>query len=142
MAIPTPQAGADAWSAGITNNTVKYESAVQGTTKDQAALAVAAQANLKANFNAAVDSGLWAARVQARGTAYWKSQTVAKSGNWGNSATYGKANYLTAAQQLYPYESQLQAQVDAMPSGNRAASLARFTTWMDGMIAFKQQYRP
>lgn len=140
MAIPTPQQGADNWSAGVTGNTTKYKDRVANTTKDQAGLAVAQQAALKANFNAAVDSGLWASRVTAKGTPYWKQQTVAKADNWGNSATTGKGNYLAAAQQLYPYEAQLQAQVDAMASGSRAASLARFTTWMDGMIAFKQQY--
>jgi len=142
MAIPTPQQGATNWSAGITGNTTKYKDNVQNTTKDVAQLAVNQKANLKANFNAAVDSGLWENRLLARGTSYWKNQTVAKADNWGNSAQTGQANYLTAAQQLYPYEQQLQSQVDAMPSGSRAASLARFTTWMDGMIAFKQQYRP
>ena len=102
--------------------------------------AVSEQATLKANFNAAVDSGKWAGRVLARGTGYWKSQTVAKADNWGNSATYGMSNYERAAAQLYPAEQQLQAQIDGMAKGTRAASLARFTVWMDGMIAFGQQY--
>lgn len=140
MALPTPSAGADAWSAGISNNTEKYKTRVQATTKDQAQLAVDQQATLKSNFNAAVDSGKWAARVLARGTSYWKTQTVAKVDNWGNSATYGKTNYERAASQLYPAEQQLQAQIDSMPKGTRSASLARFTAWMDGMIAFGQQY--
>jgi hypothetical protein len=138
--IPTPQAGADAWSAGVSGASQKYSDGVQNTTKDQAGLAVAAQGALLSNFTEAVASGRWAAKVMARGTSYWKSTTVAKAANYVTGATAGKGNYLTAAQQLYPYESQLQAQVDAMPSGTRAASLARFTTWMDGMIAFKQQY--
>lgn len=140
--IATPQAGADAWSAGVSGAGAKYTAAVQNTTKDQAGLAVANQAALLANFNAVVSSGEWARRVQARGTAYWKQQTVAKAANYATGATAGKGNYLNAANQLYPYESQLQAQIDAMPSGTRADSLARFTTWMDGMIAFKAQYTP
>jgi len=140
MALPTPSAGADAWAAGISNNTEKYKSRVQGSTKDQAQRAVDQKAALKANFNAAVDSGLWESRVLARGTSYWKSQTVAKADNWGNAAMTGKSNYERAAAQLYPYEAQLQQQIESMPRGSRAASLQRFTTWMDGMIAFKQQY--
>jgi hypothetical protein len=140
MALPTPSVGADAWSAGISDNTAKYKARVQSTTKDQAQLAVDQQAVLKSNFNAAVDSGKWAGRLLARGTGYWKSQTVAKADNWGNSATTGKANYERAAAQLYPFQQQLQTQVDSMPKGSRAASLARFTTWMDGMIAFGQSY--
>jgi hypothetical protein len=142
MAIPTPQAGADAWSAGVAAAQTKFTSGVQNTTKDQAALAVAQQSAALANYTAAITSGEWARRLLARGTSYWKSQTVAKAANYGASANTGKGNYLTAAQQLYPYESNLQAQVDAMPSGTRADSLARFTAWMDGMIAFKQQYTP
>lgn len=140
MALPTPSAGAQAWSDGITGSTQKYKDRVQATTKDQAQLAVDQQAVLKSNFNAAVDSGKWAGRLLARGTGYWKSQTVAKADNWGNSATTGKSNYERAAQQLYPFEQQLQQQVDSMPKGSRAASLQRFTTWMDGMIAFGQNY--
>jgi hypothetical protein len=140
MALPTPTAGAQAWSDGVTNGVTKYKDRVQATTADQAQLAVNQQAVLKSNFNAAVDSGKWAARVLARGTSYWKSQTVAKSDNWGNSATTGKANYERAAAQLYPFEQQLQQQVQGMAKGTRAASLARFTAWMDGMIAFGDSY--
>jgi hypothetical protein len=140
--IPSPQSGADAWSSGVSGAQTKYTSGVQNTNKDQAGLAVANQAALIQNFTNAVNSGEWARRVLARGTGYWKSQTLAKAGNYGSSATTGKNNYLTAAQQLYPYEAQLQGQIDAMPSGTRADSLARFTTWMDGMIAFKNQYTP
>lgn len=138
--VPTPQAGADAWSQGVSGATQKYADRVQNTNKDQAGLAVAAQSALLANFMEAVNSGRWAAKVQARGTQYWKQQTVAKAANYATGAQAGKGNYLQAAQVLYPYEQQLQAQIDAMPSGSRAAALARMTTWMDGMIAFKNQY--
>ncbi len=138
--IPTPQQGADAWAAGVSGASQKYTDAVQNTTKDQAGLAVANQGALLANFTDAVASGRWAAKVMARGTAYWKAQTVAKAANYITGATAGKPNYLQAAQQLYAYESQLQQQIDAMPSGTRAASLQRMTAWFDGMIAFKSTY--
>lgn len=140
MALPTPATGAQSWSDGISNNVQKYKDRVAATTKDQAQLAVNQKAVLKANFNAAVDSGKWEARVLARGTGFWKTQTQAKSDNWGNSATYGKSNYERAAASLYPFETQLQQQVDGMAKGTRAASLARFTAWMDGMIAFGESY--
>jgi hypothetical protein len=140
--IPSPQSGADAWSSGVSSAQTKYVSGVQNTTKDQAGLAVAQQSALIQNFTQAVQSGEWARRVLARGTGYWKQRTVDKAASYGASASTGKGNYLAAAQQLYPYEAQLQQQVDSMPSGTRADSLARFTTWMDGMIAFKQQYTP
>lgn len=140
--IPTPQEGAAAWSQGVSGAQQKYTSAVQNTTADQAGRAVAQQNVMAANFANVVNSGEWARRVQARGTQYWKSQTVAKAGNYGASAQYGQPNYANAAQQLYPYEQQLQSQIDAMPKGTRADSIARFTQWMDGMITFGQQYTP
>jgi len=139
--VPTPQAGADAWSQGVSAGATKWADRIASTNKDQAQLAVAAQGALVANFNDAVNSGRWAQGVTRRGTAYWKSQSALKAGNYGGAAQSGKDNYARAAAQLYPYEAQLQAQVDSMPSGTRAASLARFTTWMDGMIAVKGQFR-
>lgn len=140
--VPTAQAGADAWAAGVSGATQKWSDGIQNTNKDQAGKAVASQGALVANFNEAVNSGRWAANLMAVGTAGWKSASRDKAANYGVAATAGKNRYLAAAQQLYPYEAQLQAQVDSMPSGTRAASLARFTTWMDGMIAFKTSYRP
>ncbi len=139
--IVAPSQGADNWSAGVSGAQTKYVKGVQDTTIDVAGKAVAAQGALLANFTNAVASGLWAARLLSRGTAGWKAATVAKAANYSTGAAAGKGNYLNAANQLYPYEAQLQATVDAMPSGTRADSLARFTTWMDGMIAFKSQYQ-
>src|ERR1700758_2745164 len=110
--IPLPQTGAQAWSAGVAGGQTKYTSGVQNTTKDQAGLAVAQQAKALANYTAALTSGEWARRLQARGTAYWKSQTLAKAGNFGASASYGATNYQNAATQLYPFEQQLQQQID------------------------------
>ena len=115
--IPTAQAGADAWAAGVQNNAAKWAANIQATQKDQAQLAVAKQAELVAAFNASVQSGQWAAAVLRGGTPYWKSQSAAKAGNYTNAATSGKDNYSKAAAQLYPYEAQLAAQIDTMPSG-------------------------
>lgn len=141
-AIPSPQAGADSWGAGVGGAQTKWSTAIQNTTKDPGALAVQQQSALLANFTNAVTSGEWARRVTARGATYWKSRSVAAASTYGASGNLNKDKYLAAAQQLYPYESQLQSQVDGMPKGTRSDSLARFTAWMDGMIAFKQQYQP
>ena len=67
------------WTNSAGRATADYTAGVQNTTKDQAGLAVAAQARLLANFTAAVTNGTWAAGVQRGGTAYWKAQTQAKA---------------------------------------------------------------
>ena|ERR1700758_1149117 len=141
MAIPTPQQGAANWNAGVTANAGKWAQNIQSTQKDQAALAVAQQAALVANFNAAVQSGQWASAVQRGGTAYWKSQSLLKQANYAGAATTGQTNYERAASQLYPYEAQLASQIDTMPSGTAAAAKARVGAWIDGMIAIKGQFR-
>lgn len=139
--IPTPQAGAQAWSAGVAAGQTKYTAGVQNTTKDQAALAVARANAALAAYTAAITSGEWARRLQARGTTYWRSQTLAKASRYGASAQTGATNYQNAASQLYPFEQQLQQQIDAARA-NGATPIQLVQMWMDGMAQFKQQYTP
>lgn len=96
------QQAASNWSSAGARATPNYVAGVQNTTKDQAALAVAQQATLLANFTQAVQSGRWAAGVQRRGTGYWKSQTEAKSANYATGYTAGSNNYASAAQKFMP----------------------------------------
>lgn len=84
------------WTQSAGRAATAFTEGVQSTTKDQAALAVAQQATLVANFNQAVNSGRWAAGVQRRGTAYWKQQTVAKAANFSQGFTAGASNFQSA----------------------------------------------
>src|SRR6266702_1996554 len=79
--IPSPTDGATAWSAGVAGAQTKYTSGITNTTKDQAQLAIAQQAKALAGYTAALTSGEWARRLGARGTTYWKSQSLLKAGN-------------------------------------------------------------
>jgi hypothetical protein len=136
--IPTAQQGADAWAAGVQAGASKYTQNVQNTTKDVVGLAIAQQSVLVANFNNAVNSGLWARRLGEVGTNGWKSATVAKAANYVTGATAGKSKYQDAATQLYPYIAQGEQQVSGMPSGTLADSIARATFWINYMAAYKQ----
>ena len=73
---------------------------VQSTTKDQAALAVAAEARLLQGFTNAVTSGQWRQGVMRGGTAYWKAQTEAKASNYSTGIAAGGNNYAAAAQKI------------------------------------------
>ena len=75
---------------------------IEGTTKDQANLAVAAEARLVQGFNEAVANGRWRSGVLARGTGYWKSQSVAKAASYGLGVTQGQNNYAAAASKFMP----------------------------------------
>lgn len=115
-----------AWTEGI-----------QGTTKDQAALAVAQQATLLANFNQAVSSGRWAAGVQRRGTAYWKSQSLAKSANYNNGITAGQSNFQSAIGKILQAEASI---VSSLPArGDINQNLQRANAFALGLHALKGQ---
>lgn len=136
--IPTPQQGAQNWQAGVAGGQAKYTAGIQNTTKDQAALAAAQQSKALANYSQALTSGEWARRLN---TAKWKTNSLARAGNYGASAGYGAANYQNAATQLYPFEQQLQASIDAARASG-ASPIQLVQMWMDGMAQFKAQYTP
>lgn len=94
--MKTAAQAAQNWVNAAGRATTDYVAGVQNTTKDQAALAVAQQAQLVANFNASVTSGRWAAGVQRRGTAYWKTQTEKKATNYSSGYSAGAQNQASA----------------------------------------------
>ncbi len=82
---------ATAWAEGIA-----------GTTKDQAALAVAAIPRMVQGFNDAANSGRIAAGLTRRGTPYWKAQSQAKQQSYSLGVQNGGANYASAANKFMP----------------------------------------
>jgi hypothetical protein len=111
------------WTGAASRATPNFVKGVQSTQKDQAALAVAQQATLVQNFNAAVQSGRWAAGVTRRGTAYWKQQTEAKQQNYQQGYTAGGNNYGAAAAKFMPAIAQGVASLP--PRGDINANLQR-----------------
>lgn len=110
--MKSAQQAASNWSGAAARATPNFVAGVQATQKDQAALAVAQQAALVTNFNAAVQSGRWAAGVTRRGTQYWKSQTEAKSQNYNQGYSAGANNYQAAAAKFMPA---IQTGVSSLP---------------------------
>jgi len=110
--VKNAQQAAQNWTNSAGRAATAFSEGVQSTTKDQAALAVAQQATLLNNFTAAVSSGRWAAGVTRRGTAYWKSQTIAKAANYSTGFTAGASNFASAIQKIISAE---QGIVSALP---------------------------
>ncbi len=73
---------------------------IQSTTKDQAALAAAAQPRWLQGVQDAAANNRFAAGVQRRGTGYWKSQSEAKSANYTGGYAAGANNYGSAIGKL------------------------------------------
>jgi hypothetical protein len=115
------------WLAGI--NT---------TTKDQAALTVAAGARYIQGVQDAYSSGRWAAGVSRRGTPYWKSQSEKKQAAYGAGITNGAANYGLAAQKVMAAIAQgvanLPPRGDINQNLQRSASLATYLHGLKGQL--------
>ena len=70
--MKTAQQAAANWSGSAGRAATSYQQGVEGYNGDWAGATVAQQAVLVANFNQAVNSGLWSQGVQQKGTAGWK----------------------------------------------------------------------
>jgi hypothetical protein len=137
--VKTAQQAASNWTASAGRAQAAFAEGVQNTQKDQASLAVAAQARLVANFNDAVNSGRWAQGVQRGGTAYWKQQTQAKAANFGVGFSAGASAYTAAAQKILAAEAQI---VGSLPSrGDINANLQRANAFALGMHSLKGQLK-
>ena len=117
---------ATAWAEGI-----------QSTTKDQAALAVAAIPRMVQGFNDAANSGRIAAGLQRGGTAYWKQQSQAKQGAYSLGIQNGSGNFGVAIGKILSAEAQI---VNSLgPRGDIMANLQRSQQFALGLHALKGQ---
>ena len=123
------------WSGSSARAQSAFVAGVQATTKDQAALAVAAQARLVSGFNDAVNSGRWARGVQRGGTGYWKSQTEAKAANYGVGFAAGANAFQAAITKIIQAEQSI---VSSLPQrGDINANLQRANAFALGMHQLK-----
>jgi hypothetical protein len=133
--VKTAAQAAANWVNSAGRAATAFQDGVSSTTKDQAALAVAQQATLLANFNQAVSSGRWAAGVQRRGTPYWKSQTLAKVGNYSTGFQAGAANQANAIGKILNAESGI---VSSLPArGDFAQNLQRAAAFATALHQLK-----
>ena len=111
--MKTAAQAAQNWVNAGGRATTAWSDGISSTQKDQAGLAVAQQAALLSNFTQSVTSGRWAAGVQRRGTPYWRSQSLAKSANYGTGYTAGAANQASAIAKIINAESAIVASLPA-----------------------------
>lgn len=137
MAIKDAGTATQNYTNGAAGGQTKYVAGVQATTKDPAALAVAAQAKLQANFLAALQSGRWARNTGAVTPTAWKASVVAKAGNYATGVQAGGPKYQAAYAAMLPQMQSLQAQIDAMPNVTIGDANARSAAWATGMRNWK-----
>lgn len=134
VGIPDAQSYADKWITRTSAASQDYATGVAQTDKDPTALAIAAQARLLQNFQAAVQSGQWANALRATGKAGWQSAVAAKGvANFQNGVSAARDKVVAAAGPLLAFETNLQRQVQGMPNVTDADREARALAWMRGM---------
>jgi hypothetical protein len=117
-----------AWSAGI-----------QSTTKDQAALAAAAQPRWLQGVQDAAANNRFANGVTRRGTAYWKSQSQAKQGNYTTGYSAGADNFSSAIGKILNAEASI---VSSLPQrGDVMQNLQRSQQFALAMHQLKGQLK-
>jgi hypothetical protein len=77
-----------------------YTAGVNASQKDWASLTTQAIPSMVQGFNQAAADGRIAQGINARGTGYWKSQTVAKAQSYSQGIALGGDNYNIAAQKI------------------------------------------
>lgn len=121
------------WSQRTSAAQQDYVDGVQSTTKDPTALAIANQARALTNYQAAMNSGKWAAKLRAVGKQGWQAAVAAKASNFSTGVQSAQTRFVDAFGQLLAFENSLQQQVDAMPSVTDVDREQRMLAWVRGM---------
>ena len=135
--LKSAQTAAQNWTASAPRAATAWADGIASTTKDQAALAVAAIPRMVQGFNEAANSGRIAAGLQRGGTAYWKSQSQAKQQAFSLGIQNGANNYAAAAQKILAAEAQI---VNSLgPRGDIMTNLQRSQQFALSLHALKGQ---
>lgn len=137
-----PQTIADRYVAGMQGASTKYKAGVAAVSEAPTAKAARNLGKAQRNYNAAIESGKTAARLNAVSLEQWKALASTKGANnlaGGASAAKSKvAAYWTA---VGPAFASLQAQIDAMPNETEQDREQRALAWMRGMRDIGNQRR-
>jgi hypothetical protein len=117
-----------------------YANGVKAVTDSPTAAAAKALDKAKLNYNAAIDSGKTAARLNAVSTQDWINATITKGAprySTGVQAALPKLQKFFA--QSLPYIANLQQTISKMPSVTLADNIQRMVANAQGMANFKYQ---
>lgn len=117
------------WKDSAALGQQRYTEGIQASQVDVVARAIAAQPKMLANVTQSITSGRWARGLQNRGTAGWKSASIAKANNYSVGIAAGGDNYQQAMTTWLPIIDSAAASVHSMPNQSFADSVARMTSF-------------
>ena len=125
--MKTAQQANQNWINAAPRASTAWTDGINATTKDQAALAAAAQPSWLAGVQDAAANNRFANGVTRRGTPYWKSQSQAKAGNYTTGYQAGSNNQLSAITKILAAEANIVAALPARGPAGSAQNLSRVT---------------
>lgn len=133
--MKTAQQAQTNWTGASSRASTAWNDGIQATTKDQAALAAAAQPRWLAGVQDAAANNRFANGVTRRGTPYWKSQSQAKAGNYTTGYAAGANNFGSAIGKILNAEANI---VSSLPArGDINANLQRSAQFALALHALK-----
>ena len=129
------QQAAANWVGSAGRAATDWQQGIQNYSGDWAGATTRQQAVMQANWNASLPT--WAARVQAVGTAGWKSATERKAANYATGFQAGAQKQAAAAAKIM---NALQSIVPSLPPrGTYEQNKQRATALMDALHAQRGQ---
>lgn len=135
----TAAEGYTRWKDHLSAATTQITAGVNAVDQAPTALAAAKQAKMRAGIIEAIDSGKWAAALKAVTLEQWKTRMI----NVGipriaQGADSAQAKVEKFFGELYAYENDLMAKVNAMPDTNLQDRINKMVAWAQGMSKFKK----
>ena len=140
MAKLTPEQAREKHARNLTASLPDMRIGIDAVTEAPGKKAAAAQAKMKANLVASIDSGKWAKNVAATTLEDWKRKMIDKGLARIPAGIEGAADKVEAFfAKLFPFQDTLQAKIDAMPDLTLEDSINRSATWIRGMAKFENK---
>jgi hypothetical protein len=135
--VKTAQQAAANWAASASRAAQDWQTGVQNYNGDWAGATTAQQGVMLNNLTQAVVSGRWAAGVNRKGTAGWKTATQNKAQNFVTGFSAGAANQAAAAAKIQAALANIVPNLP--PRGDINANKARLISLVDQMHALRGQ---
>lgn len=136
MAIPTPDAAAQAWAQRLAGSTDRIQSGVQAVTTSPGQAAARQKSAWVNNVQASADK--WAARTAAVPLTDWQQATISKGvPRIASGAQTAQPKFQAFMTQLLPH---IQSSVNALPArGNLEQNITRMTQFTRAMANFQRR---
>lgn len=134
----TPAEAAAKWSQRTTAAVPEYTAGIGRVTESPTAKAAGAADKMMANIMEAISSGRWAAALNKVTLTDWKAAATIKGAPRIAAGVQGAIPKQTAYYtELWPFLTNLQAEISAMPNLTLEDSIARASYYMRQMHDFK-----